>query len=197
MSALRPTLHETMMDTAYAWAARSTCNRLSVGAVLARDGMVLSTGYNGAPRGLPHCQHPSDGPDRCTTAVHAEMNALIQAAYHGQATKDATLYVTHEPCRACSGPIINAGIVEVRFAEHYARCNGEGIKILSKAGIMVWSSADSILRDMAFQIGRDAHLNRALRHCACGHTIDAHDSGSCGFCACLTPIDLHAELNGG
>jgi len=110
-----------------------------VGAVLARDGMVLSTGYNGAPRGLEHCTHDPGATERCRVSVHAEMNALIQAAYHGHTTKGATLYVTHEPCIGCSGPIINAGIIEVRFANYYHaavnRGSNEVINRLAQAGI--------------------------------------------------------------
>lgn len=192
MNVPRPSIHDTMMATANAWAARSTCSRLSVGAVLARDGMVLSTGYNGAPRGLPHCEHLPGAEERCKTAVHAEMNALIQAAYHGQSTNDATLYVTHEPCLACSGPIINAGVKEVRFEIYYPvreTMPGPGVERLYRAQIpCLCPGPMPVLISL-----EEADMPHAwLKKCAdCLHTVAAHESGKCALCSCRIPVVKH------
>lgn len=129
----RPSLDATLLAAAYVWARRSTCSRLQVGAVLARDGRTLSTGYNGAPSGLEHCEHLDDEP--CTVSVHAEANALIFAGRHGVSTEGATLYLTHAPCLGCAGLIVNAGVVEVVYAEPYRSVAGE--RALLAAGLDV------------------------------------------------------------
>lgn len=118
----RPTIDETMLATAEIWARRATCSRLSVGAVLARDGHVLTTAYNGAPAGVPHCSHADDEP--CAQSVHAEANALLWAARYGVSALGATLYVTHAPCLGCSGHIINAGIENVIYRHDYRSSEG-------------------------------------------------------------------------
>ncbi len=127
----RPTIDQTMLGTAEIWARRSTCSRLSVGAVLARDGRVLSTAYNGPPAGQPHCAHTDDQP--CVESVHAEANALLWAARHGVSSLGATLYVTHAPCLGCSGLVINAGIVRVVYRDPYR--SSEGLARLASAGL--------------------------------------------------------------
>jgi dCMP deaminase len=114
-----------MLAAAEVFARRSTCSRLPVGAVLARDGRVLSTGYNGAAAGVAHCQHGPDDPP-CVAAVHAEANALLFAARHGVAAAGSTLYVTHAPCGGCAGLIINAGVVAVRYAQTFRTLDGVG-----------------------------------------------------------------------
>jgi dCMP deaminase len=129
---VRPTLAETMLAAAEVFAARSTCSRLHVGAVLARDGRVLSTGYNGAPSGLPHCEHLDDEP--CTVSVHAEANALLFAARHGVATEGAHMYCTHAPCLACAGLIVNAGLTVVAY-RHTFRSRA-GLDLLLAADIL-------------------------------------------------------------
>jgi dCMP deaminase len=129
----RPTIDETLMDIARVWSRRSTCPRLSVGAVLARDGRDLSGGYNGSPRGLPHCVHVDDEP--CTDSLHAEENALLNAAYHGVSSRGTTLYCTHSPCKACAGRIINAGVVAVVYALPYR--SDAGLARLAVAGVLV------------------------------------------------------------
>ncbi|MEV8610277.1 deaminase [Amycolatopsis sp. NPDC051373] len=95
-------------------ASRATCPRLSVGAVVVRGKRVLSTGYNGAPAGEPHCTHPIDVP--CTQAIHAEWNALDAqfGPYDG-----ATMYLTHSPCQSCQRRIIDAGIARVVYRTAY------------------------------------------------------------------------------
>lgn len=116
------------MEIARVVATRATCPRRSVGAVIVHDRRILTTGYNGAPKGLKHC--PPDGPDHdwprgcmmnghCIRAVHAEQNAIVQAALNGVSTRDATLYVTCQPCNHCAKIIVNAGIRKVVFDGDY------------------------------------------------------------------------------
>jgi len=127
------------METAWAWARFGTCQRLQVGSVLAVDERTVASGYNGAPSGLPHCQHLSDGTmgpdDICKRAVHAESNVIAFAAKEGRSTKGATLYITHSPCYNCSGLLISAGITRVVFHELFRR--QDGLELLEQAGIEV------------------------------------------------------------
>ncbi len=110
-------------------ASRSTCLRRHVGAVIVKDRMVLSTGYNDTPRGIPNCgdggcaRCASDAPtgvglDTCL-CIHGEQNAIVQAAYHGVSINGATIYVTHQPCLTCAKMILNAGIRRVVFTGGY------------------------------------------------------------------------------
>jgi dCMP deaminase len=140
----RPSLDETMIHVAYAWAARGTCARARVGAVLAIDGRTIASGYNGAPAGMPHCEcqpiaSSIDVDDSigagCEIAVHAEANVVAFAARSGIATDGATLYTTLTPCRACAMLLVNAGIVRVVAIEHYRLDAGE--RLLRDAGIVV------------------------------------------------------------
>lgn len=135
------------MDVARVMASRSTCSRASVGAVIAQDTRVVATGYNGAPAGLPHCDHECDcgTPEHidgycaslqpCAVAVHAEANAIAFAAKHGVVTDRATLYVTLSPCLSCARLIINAGITDVVYGEQYR--NVSGLDLLRSAGVRV------------------------------------------------------------
>lgn len=118
---------------------RSTCDRLQVGAVLVRDGQLVSTGYNGAPRGTPHCSHDSHQP--CTESVHAEANALLFAGR--PLSKDSTMYVTHSPCYPCAGMIINAEVARVMFRKVYR--DQSGLKRLRDAGVAVFGGADLVV----------------------------------------------------
>lgn len=102
-------------------ATRATCERKAVGAVIARDRNILATGFNGSIRGLPHCidvgclmEH-----DHCVRAVHAEANAILQAAKNGVSIDGATIYTTASPCWPCFRLIANAGIVAVMYGEEY------------------------------------------------------------------------------
>ena len=125
------------MLMAMAWVAsrRGTCNRLSVGAVIAHDSRVVSTGYNGNPSGMDHCSHTKEDL-KCTTAVHAEANAIAFAArWGGKGTQDATLYVTHAPCLECAKLIINSGITAVIYDRPYRLT--EGLEMLHSAGVQV------------------------------------------------------------
>ncbi len=117
----RPSWDEYFLNIAEVVSTRSTCPRRSVGAVLVRDRQILSTGYNGAPRGLPHCSERGclmrDA--HCVRASHAEMNAIAQAALHGVRVEGATLYSTDKPCLICSKLLINAGIEKIVFVRDY------------------------------------------------------------------------------
>ncbi len=113
-------------------AERSTCGRAKVGAVIVRDRNILATGYNGSPAGLPHCLdagcliYESRTPDgeieqNCYRTIHAEMNAITQAAKNGAAIRDADIYVTHTPCIHCLKVLINTGIRNIYFEKEYKR----------------------------------------------------------------------------
>jgi dCMP deaminase len=125
----RPSWDDYFMDIAGLIARRSTCLRRSVGAVLVRDRRILATGYNGAPSGLQHCldrgclreqlQIPSGERHELCRGLHAEQNAVIQAALHGVSVKGACLYCTNHPCVICIKMLINAGIVKIVFREGY------------------------------------------------------------------------------
>jgi len=118
------------MDITRLVAKRSTCLRRQVGAVLVMDKRLLATGYNGAPSGLAHCLEvgclreqrkvPSGERHELCRGLHAEQNAIIQAAFHGIRIQGATLYCTNLPCVICSKMIINAGIKEIIYESGYA-----------------------------------------------------------------------------
>lgn len=110
---------EMLVQIAEVVAKRGTCSRLQVGAVLAKDSRVISTGYNGPPAGMPHCEHSGAEIAGCADAIHAEINALIYAARYGSKTEGATLYVTHQPCLKCAQAIANSGVVEVIYRHPY------------------------------------------------------------------------------
>jgi dCMP deaminase len=112
---------EYFMNIGREVASRSTCPRKYVGAVVVRDKTILSTGYNGSVRGLPHCEEAGcmleDG--HCVRTIHAEANALIQAAKHGVRLEGAAIYVTASPCWNCFKSIANTGIQRIVFGEFY------------------------------------------------------------------------------
>jgi dCMP deaminase len=125
----RPTWDEYFLNLAVQAASRSTCLRRQVGAVLVRDKRILATGYNGAPRGVSHCLDvgclreqlgiPSGERQELCRAIHAEQNAVIQAALHGVAIEGATLYSTLHPCVMCAKILINCGVREIHYVEGY------------------------------------------------------------------------------
>ena len=131
----RPTREETLMEMARAAAKRSTCSRRNVGAVIARDFRPISTGYNGAPSGMPHCNHRLDelASAGCQVVVHAEANAVAFAARYGVSTQGASLFVTLSPCETCAKLVINAGLEEVFYAETYR--DQTGLDLLADAGV--------------------------------------------------------------
>jgi dCMP deaminase len=117
----RASWDEYFMSIAQVVASRSTCQRKYVGAVIVRNRTILSTGYNGSIRGLPHCTdigHMMEG-GHCVATIHAEVNAIIQAARNGVMIEGATLYVTASPCWNCFKQAANAGIVRICYAEFY------------------------------------------------------------------------------
>ena len=141
----RPSWDDYFMGIARQVARRGTCLRRSVGAVVVLDKRILSTGYNGAPSGLPHCAEtgclrdqlnvPSGERHELCRGLHAEMNALIQGARHGIKLEGATLYSTHMPCSLCAKMIINTGIVRVVASAGYP--DPLARRMLGEAGIEV------------------------------------------------------------
>ena len=118
---MRASWDRYFMDIARVVASRATCDRKLVGAVIVRDKTILSTGYNGSIRGMPHCAevgHMMEN-DHCVATIHAEANAIIQAAKHGVMIDGATVYVTASPCWSCWKQIGNAGIRRVVYGEFY------------------------------------------------------------------------------
>lgn len=105
--------------------SNSTCPRASVGALLVNDDRVIGIGYNGAPRGLPHCTDVGcdivsvNGKDHCTRSAHAEENVVANAAYGAGNTKGSTLYCTLSPCYTCSRMLLNAGVSQVYYLTEY------------------------------------------------------------------------------
>ena len=133
----RPTWNEYFMNIAHEVAKRSTCERAQVGAVIVRDKRILTTGYNGSPRGLPHCSEVGCLMDNghCVRTLHAEQNAIIQAALHGVITEGAIIYVTHQPCFICAKTIINAGISEIVYDKEYR--DDRSIDFLNQAEVKI------------------------------------------------------------
>lgn len=125
----RPSWNEYFMSITIMVADRSTCLRRKVGAILVKDKRILATGYNGAPSGLRHCEEvgclrettsvPSGERHELCRGLHAEQNAIIQAAYHGFSIRGATLYCTNKPCVICSKMLINAGIRKILYQDGY------------------------------------------------------------------------------
>lgn len=139
----RPSWDQYFLELADLVASRSTCLRRQVGAVLVRKERIISTGYNGAPRGLGHClelgclreemQIPSGHRYELCRGVHAEQNAIINAAFYGVSTQDAVIYCTNQPCIICARMIINAGIIKV---VHRGNFNDQlSLQFLREAGI--------------------------------------------------------------
>ena len=112
---------EYFMNIAREVATRSTCSRKHVGAVIVRDRTILSTGYNGSVRGLPHCDDVGHMMEEghCVRTLHAEANAIIQAAKNGTRIDSAAIYVTASPCWSCFKTIANAGLQKIVFGEFY------------------------------------------------------------------------------
>lgn len=128
---------EYFMNIAVQAATRATCDRKHVGAVIVRDKTILSTGYNGSIRGLPHCDdagHMMEN-DHCVATVHAEANAIIQAAKNGTAIDGADIYVTASPCWNCFKLIANSGIKRIVFLEFYR--DERILSVAKQAGIVL------------------------------------------------------------
>lgn len=131
----RPSWDDYFMGITFQVAQRGTCDRAYVGSIIVKDRRILTTGYNGSPAGLPHCDeigHLMIG-GHCLRTLHAEQNAIIQAALHGVSVAGSTLYVTHQPCLTCAKMIINAGIKRVVYAGSYPDDNA--VAFLQGAGV--------------------------------------------------------------
>ena len=120
---MRPDWDSYFMKIAYAVSERSTCDRAFVGCVLVLEKRILTTGFNGSPTGQPHCEEVGhlmvEG--HCVRTIHAETNAIIQAALHGVSTKGSTCYVTHYPCINCTKALVNAGIARLVYSVAYRK----------------------------------------------------------------------------
>ena len=132
----RPTWHQYFLTITRNVAERSTCTRAKVGAVIVRDKNILATGYNGAPAGMPHCldvgclvytsKTPSgEVEENCFRTIHAEINAIAQAAKNGASIRDADIYITHTPCIHCVKVLINTGIRRIFYEREYKRATIE------------------------------------------------------------------------
>lgn len=125
----RPSWDSYFMKIAEDVSTRSTCIRRQVGAVLVKDKRILTTGYNGVPSGISHCNEknclrtklniPSGERAELCRGLHAEQNAIIQAAYHGISVRDARIYITHKPCSICTKMLINSGIKDFIYRNPY------------------------------------------------------------------------------
>ena len=117
----RPTWNVYFMGIAQQLSKRSTCDRKNVGAVIVRDKVILSTGYNGSIRGVKHCDeigHLIEN-GHCVRTVHAEVNAVAQSAMNGTEIKNSSIYLTASPCWPCFKVIVNSGIKKIYFGEFY------------------------------------------------------------------------------
>lgn len=144
-AAMRPSWSEYFMEIALLVAKRSTCLRRAVGAVLVRDKRILTTGYNGAPTGITHCADtgclranlavPSGERHELCRGIHAEQNAIIQAACHGISVRSAVLYCTHQPCSICAKMLVNVGLQTVYYLNSYEDPISQ--KIFEEAGVVL------------------------------------------------------------
>ncbi|MFH1424241.1 MAG: cytidine/deoxycytidylate deaminase family protein [archaeon] len=139
----RPSSNEYFMKMAHLVKERSTCPRRMVGAVIVKDKHILTTGYNGNPKGMKHCDEigclrddlkvPSGERHELCTGLHAEQNAIIQSAVFGVSIKGATMYCTNTPCSVCAKMIVNAGIKKLIYENGYPDLMAE--KIMKDCGV--------------------------------------------------------------
>lgn len=142
---MRPSWDEYFMDIVELIKTRSTCLRRQVGALIVKDKRILATGYNGSPTGCSHCLEigcmreklniPSGQRHELCRAIHAEQNAIVQAANSGTSVKGGTLYVTHQPCVLCAKMAINAGIIRIIYKGEYP--DELSMSMLKEAGVEV------------------------------------------------------------
>ena len=132
---MRPGWDEYFMEVARTVATRATCPRASVGAVLVREQRILTTGYNGAPRHVPHCTEVGCEVvgGHCVRSPHAEANAVVQGALHGVRLAGATAYCTHQPCVNCAKLLISAGIERIVYESVYD--DPFSRRLLAEAGV--------------------------------------------------------------
>ncbi|MCL1808922.1 MAG: cytidine/deoxycytidylate deaminase family protein [Clostridiales bacterium] len=142
----RPGWDDYFMEMAVLTAKRSTCLRRQVGSVIVRDRHIIATGYNGAPRGIEHCDErggcvrekmniPSGERHELCIALHAEQNAIIQAATLGESIEGATIYITNQPCVICAKMIINAGMRRIVVNDGYP--DQLAVDLLAEAGLKI------------------------------------------------------------
>ena len=141
---MRPSWDEYFMQIARTVATRATCPRASVGCVLTRDRRILTTGYNGAPRGVAHCTEVGClmVNDHCQRTTHAEANAVVQAALHGVSLEGATAYCTHHPCVNCVKVFISSGIRQIVDATPYS--DPVAVALCKEAGVHLVHYAESV-----------------------------------------------------
>jgi dCMP deaminase len=147
----RPSWDDYFMQITEVVARRSTCVRRQVGALIVKDTQILSTGYNGAPRRMAHCLDvgclrdqlgiPSGQRHEICRGMHAEQNAIVQAAYHGVSISGGTVYCTHQPCFICAKMIINAGLVRVVYLHGYP--DEFSVAAFAEAGVEVSAMASA------------------------------------------------------
>jgi dCMP deaminase len=142
----RPDWDQYFMNIAEVVATRSNCSRRQVAAVIVKDHRIISTGYNGTPRGIKNCFE--GGCPRCSSEIpsgegleeciccHGEENAIVQAAFHGISVKEGILYTTYSPCLLCAKMIINAGIKKVVYKDRYS-IDDTSMRLLKESGILV------------------------------------------------------------
>lgn len=145
MADTRPSWDEYFMDITRRVATRSTCLRRAVGTILVHDKRIIASGYNGGPSGLAHCLDigclreklgiPSGQQHELCRGIHAEQNAIIQAARYGVSIEGSVLYCTTQPCTQCTKMLINAGITEIVYAEGYP--DDLARELLEESGIIV------------------------------------------------------------
>lgn len=143
------------MDICNLVSTRSTCDRRAVGALIVKDKHILATGYNGAPSGLPHC--PPEGglhdwpvgcmrAGHCIRSLHAEQNALLQAAKLGIPCAESTIYVTCQPCNTCAKMIINAGITKVIYEGDYP--DDFSLELFRQGGIALYRFRENVIEEV-------------------------------------------------
>ena len=153
------------MTIAHQVASRTTCIRRAVGAIVVNDKRILATGYNGTPMGLPHCEEtgclreklhvPSGKCHELCRGVHAEQNAITQAAYHGVSVNGGTVYCTHQPCVVCTKMLINAGIKRVVYGNPYPDELAQ--EMMGQSGMQIEVFQGSVWRNC---IQREKHVKK-------------------------------------
>ncbi len=142
---MRPDWDEYFMSLLEVIKTRSTCMRRQVAAVIVRDKKIIATGYNGAPKGVFHCEQvgclrdqlkiPAGERHELCRGIHAEQNAIIQASVHGVSIEGSDIYITHSPCILCSKMLINAGIKRIVYRGEYP--DKLALDMLDEAGVTV------------------------------------------------------------
>lgn len=159
----RPSYDEYFMQMAYLAASRSTCIRRKVGAVLVKNKHVLATGYNGPPKGMRHCDEtgclrhtlkvPSGERHEICRGLHAEQNAIIQAAVFGVSIKDSVIYITTTPCVVCTKMLINASVKEIIYSGEYP--DSLALDMIEESGIRIRqfkTRANAYINDKKYSI---------------------------------------------